>query len=221
MSRLKSSKSSSSVSVPSRPRSNLHPPLKILGLKFVNARLHFLLALSRGMSVLPSFIGMWECFYEAWQIRRTPDMRTITSVRSTEVFLAGIWCIVSGYLSYAVLDGLMVRWIVTYSTPAAIVRMLSCSILNIAMIHVLHSIFSPDNAYLLHIWILISLILTIAYTIQNFVTSNLALEKKRRSVDVIAIAVFAVVPVGLASFLTMLGLIRSLMIVRLELEFDN
>lgn len=132
--------------------------------------------------------------------------------------MAGIWCIVSGYLSYSCLDGLMVRWIVTYSTPAAIVRMLSCSALYTAMTQSLHSLFStPEKVFYLHIWILISCILTLAYAVQNFVTSNLSLEKKTRSVDLINIAVFAVVPVGLASFLTMLGLLRVLMILRWDL----
>lgn len=132
--------------------------------------------------------------------------------------MAGIWCIVAGYLAYAVLDGLMIRWIVTYSTPAAIVRMLSAATLNIVMVHAVHSLISSEQAYQLHIWILISCVLTLAYIIQNFVTSNLALEKKARSVDLIQIAVFAVVPVGMASFLTMLGLIRCLTIVQWDIE---
>lgn len=183
----------------------------------MNARLHFLLAFSRGLSVLPSFLGMWRCFYGAWELLDRQGS-TIISVRSSELVMAGLWCIVSGYLSYAVLDGLMVRWIVTYSSPAAIVRMLSCATLNIAMIQTLHFLFSPDKTYLLHIWILASCIQTVAYIIQNFVTSNLALEKRARSVDLLNIAVFAVVPVGMASFITMLGLLRTLIILRMDLE---
>ncbi|CAN6675047.1 hypothetical protein TRVA0_081S00298 [Trichomonascus vanleenenianus] len=194
------------------------PSIKILALRFVHERLQTILALSRGLAVLPSVLGMWNCLYEAWQIQQNNDPRPITSVRSSELFMAGIWCIVSGYLSYSVVDGLMVRWIVTYSSPAAILRVLSCSTLNIAMTQALHSILSPDRTYLLHVWILVSCILTVAYIIQNFVTSNLALEKKTRSVDLYNIAVFAVVPVGLASFVTMLGLLRSLLILRLTLE---
>lgn len=88
------------------------------------------------------------------------------------------------------------------------------------MTHALVSILSPDgSAYKLHVWILISCILTVAYTIQNFVTSNVALEKKRRSVDLYNIAVFAVVPVGLASFLTMLVMLRSIMILQYQYEY--
>lgn len=160
---------------------------------------------------------MWECFYQSWQVLNTKSL-PVYSTGVSELFMAGIWCIVSGYLSYAVLDGLMVRWIVTYSTPAAIVRMISCACLNVAMIQGLLSVLSPDRTYLLHVWILISCISTVAYIIQSFVTSNLALEKKSRYFDLYNIAVFAVVPVGLASFLTMVVLLRSLIILRLDIE---
>lgn len=143
----------------------------------------------------------------------------MASVRASELLMAGIWCIVAGYLSYSVLDGLMVRWLVTYSAPAAIVRMLSCATLNVTMIHTLHNLISPDRTYVLHVWILISCILTVAYTVQNFITSNLALDNIGRSVDLLNVAVFAVVPVGLASFATMLGLLRSIMIMNQELSW--
>lgn len=167
--------------------------------------------------MLPSFIGMGNCFYEAWKLAGETESEARISVRASELVLAGLWCIVSGYLSYSVLDGLMVRWIVTYSGFAAVLRMLSVSTLNLAMIQTLHSILSPDRTFLLHIWILVCCIQTVAYAIQNFVTSNLALERRRpRSVDLLNIAVFAVVPVGIASFVTMLGLLRSLLILRLE-----
>ncbi|KAG5361153.1 N-glycosylation protein [Yarrowia sp. C11] len=210
------SRTSSSTNLASH--NSHHPPLKILGLKFVNARLHFLLAVSRGLSVLPPFLGLYRCLLDAWKHRMGDEDSAISSTRSSESIMAGIWCIVAGYLAYAVLDGLMIRWIVTYSTPAAIVRMLSAATLNIVMVHAVHSLISSEQAYQLHIWILISCVLTLAYIIQNFVTSNLALEKKARSVDLIQIAVFAVVPVGMASFLTMLGLIRCLTIVQWDIE---
>lgn len=194
-------------------------PLKILGLKIFNARLHFLLGLARGLTVLPSIIGMGECFYQFWELLQLKTSRPVWSTSASELFMAAVWCFVAGYLSYSVLDGLMVRWIMTYSTPAAIVRMLSCACLNIAMIQGLFSVLSPDRTYLLHVWILISCILTVAYIIQNFVTSNLALENKARYFDLYKIAVFAVVPVGLASFLTMVSLLRDLMILRMDSEY--
>jgi hypothetical protein len=39
-------------------------------------------------------------------------------------------------------------------------------------------------------------------------------------VDLLNVAVFAVVPVGLASFATMLGLLRSIMIMNQELNWS-
>ncbi|VVT50809.1 uncharacterized protein SAPINGB_P002887 [Magnusiomyces paraingens] len=203
---------------PVHPRKR--PPLKIVGLKIFNARFHFLLGLSRGLSVLPCAIGAWSCLWNAYTVRRAmmDHNPAFASLRSSQLVLAAIWCVVAGYLAYSVLDGLMDRWLVTYSTPAVIVRLVSSAVLTISMMHALVSVLAPDTTYRLHVWILISCILTVAYTVQNFVTSNLSLEKKRRSVDLYNIAVFAVVPVGLASFLTMLGLLRSIMILQYQYE---
>lgn len=61
----------------------------------------------QSLAVFPSVLGMWNCLHEAWLLE---DTRPMHAVRSSELFLAGIWCIVSGYLSYSVIDGLMVRW---------------------------------------------------------------------------------------------------------------
>ena len=138
------------------------------------------------------------------------------------------------------------------------------------------STFSADGyKYGLHIWILISCILTFTYIVQNFVTLNLQLEhhntikqhqtqeplrggenevntdgntlthrngvssnghistagrsnvknytqmrakKPRRFFDFYNIVVFAVVPVGLASFVTMIGILRSLLILRIDVD---
>lgn len=239
-------------------------------------------------------------------ILETLNLQNLTNTRSSEYFLAGVWCIVAGYLSYSILDGLMVRWIVMYSAPAAIVRMLSMSLFIIFLIEMLSIIFNPDGGYTLPAWIAISCVLTVVYIIQNFVTSNLRvtdhtssllsskvhddsqeddrvtstitttqqdltsstptiseqqqqqlnsasiqhhissinsinstlsningsinnnnntasiitkkLNKVRRTVDLYNITVFAVVPIGLASFLTMIGLIRLIIIMRLELN---
>lgn len=93
--------------------------------------------------------------------------------------LAAVWCVVAGYLSYSVLDGLADRWIVTYSSPAVIIRLLSASALNAAMTQALLAVVSHDPAYRLHAWILIACILTIAYAVQNFMASNFALEKTK------------------------------------------
>lgn len=203
--------------------------LKKLGLKFLNAKQHFLLACCRDVSLIPCLIGLIQSWRRAFlqnilapefQARASP----ITSARASEHFLTGVWCIVAGYLSYSVLDGLMVRWIVTYLTAAAIVRMLSMSVIIITIEQYLVATFSADGyRYGLHIWILISCCLTLTYIVQNFVTSNLDLKGKRRArfFDFYNIAVFAVVPVGMASFITMIGLLRSLLILRLDIDLKD
>ncbi|EGW33879.1 uncharacterized protein SPAPADRAFT_148062 [Spathaspora passalidarum NRRL Y-27907] len=240
-----SSSSSSINSIPTtthpHPNPQAPPSLKQLGLKFLNARQHFALALCRDISLMPALISL----YQSWKRMFIHDS-LLTSARGSEHFLAGLWCIVASYLSYSVLDGLIVRWIVIYSTPAAIVRVLSMSVIIIAVEFYLVSAFSAQGyKYGLHIWILISCILTFAYIIQNFFTSNLELRRiggaghtrsssrtieasegrnnerkkeRRRFFDFYNIVVFAVVPVGLASFVTMIGLLRSLLILRIDIE---
>lgn len=242
--------SSSSASVANGAATNEHPPetpstnstfawfsqtrkldakksLKKLGLKFLNARQHFLLASCRDLSLIPPLIGLiqsWKRVFLNETISDLANNQFQTSARVSEHFLAGVWCIVSGYLSYSLLDGLMIRWIVNYSTSAAIVRMLSMSVMIITIEQYLASTFSADGyRYGLHIWILISCCLTFLYIIQSFVTSNLDLKGKRRArfFDFYNIIVFAVVPVGLASFITMIGLLRSLLILRLDIDQQN
>lgn len=211
-----------------RDRANTSPSrsgrksLKSLGLKFLNARQHILLAICRDISLIPCFHGLFQAWWVFLRLDSTPSMRIITtSARTSEHFLTGVWCIVAGYLLYQVLDGLMVRWIVTYSTTGAIVRMLSMSTILIAIEEYLIAALSAEGyAYALHTWIIISCALTFLYIVQNFVTSNVDLKGKQRPrfFDVYAIAVFAVVPVGLASFLTMVGVLRSLLILRMDLD---
>lgn len=224
----------------SRDESNGLAPkrLRTLGLKFLNARQHFLLAACRDVSLMPCLIGLsqswWSCFAGPAPIYGTnsghmvshldawgPRMPRLTTARASERFLEGIWCIVAGYLLYSVLDGLMVRWIVSYSTTAAIVRMLSMSTILVAVERYLLAAFSAEGYnYGLHTWILISCALTLLYIVQNFITSNIDLKGKRRArfFDFYNIVVFAVVPVGLASFITMIGLLRSLLILRLDID---
>lgn len=197
--------------------------LKNLGLKFLNAKQHFLLAVCRDVSLIPCIMGLCESWWIVFLSgeKFSGSRAGITTARGSEHFLEGIWCIVAGYLLYSVLDGLMVRWIVTYSTTGAIVRMLSMSTILVAIEQYLVSAFSAEGyQYGLHTWILISCALTLLYIVQNFVTLNIDLKGKRRArfFDFYNIVVFAVVPVGLASFITMIGLLRSLLILRLDLE---
>lgn len=200
--------------------------LKNLGLKFLNARQHILLAFCRDVSLAPCIVGLFQSWWVL--VRATPRVEStssvVTAARNSEHFLTGIWCIVAGYLLYSVLDGLMVRWIVTYSTTGAIVRMLSMSTILIAIERYLVAAFSAEGyAYALHTWILISCALTVLYIVQNFVTSNIDLKGNRRArfFDFYNIVVFAVVPVGLASFITMIGVLRSLLILRMDIDLQH
>ncbi|ODV80297.1 uncharacterized protein CANTADRAFT_50133 [Suhomyces tanzawaensis NRRL Y-17324] len=210
--------------------------IKQLGLKFLNARQHFALAICRDISLIPALIGLvqsWkQVFVDSHQVSvdslalghsSQHLTQSITSGRVLEHFLTGVWCIVSAYLSYSALDSLIVRWIVIYLTPAAIVRVLSMSTIMVTIESYLVSVFTADGyKYGLHIWILISCCLTLTYIGQNFVTSNLDLRKgapkRARFFDIYNIVVFAVVPVGLASFITMIGLLRSLLILRIDID---
>lgn len=224
----------------SRTRNKQMNHLKSLGLAFLNAKQHLALAACRDCVLLPPLYHAFRCFKRFFEelhktrfLQPSPDgliprdslARELIQPRSSEFFIVGIWCLVSAYLSYQILDGLMVRWIVIYQTTAAILRMLSVSLLIICVEQALLSIFSPWDNYSLHTWILISCVLTGGYIFQNFVTSNLDLKngKKSRTIDYYNITVFAVVPVGLASFVSMIGLLRALLILRLDLDgcFEN
>lgn len=196
--------------------------LKKLGLKFLNARQHLLLSACRDFSLIPCVIGL---FHSWWMLLKGVEFEHstsgITAARMSEHFLTGVWCLVAGYLLYSVLDGLMVRWIVSYTTTGSIVRMGTMSAILVAVEQYLVSAFSAEGYnYALHTWILISCALTLLYIVQNFVTSNIDLKGKYRPrfFDFYNIVVFAVVPVGMASFITMIGLLRSLLILRLDVD---
>ncbi|ODV97392.1 hypothetical protein PACTADRAFT_1959 [Pachysolen tannophilus NRRL Y-2460] len=222
--------------------------LKRVGLKFLNQKQLFGLAFGRDLSLLAIIKDLYKVLKEWYCLNNIPgytspfvtlpksNLISMTNARSSEFLMAGIWCIVSGYLTYSILDSLMVRWIVIYSPSGVIFRMISMSMFIIMIIHMLTTIFNPDGNYFLHVWILISCALTLIYIAQSFVTSNLTIEnyeddensiddddlgkrkKNARYIDLYNITVFAVVPVGIASFLTMIGLIRNLLILRVDIE---
>ncbi|KAK9477345.1 N-glycosylation protein-domain-containing protein [Lipomyces japonicus] len=179
---------------------------------FLGPRLNFGFTICKALSLPPSLYGMGYCLYQAWLLQgSTAD----ASARSLELVLAALWCTVSAYLSYAFIDGLMLRWLVMYSLPATILRLLSINTLMGALTRlIVGACAGRDQANLLPTWIVIACILTTAYAIQTFVTSNIAIEQRARRVDLYRIVVFAVVPVGFMSFVTMLGLIRSLVLIR-------
>ncbi|XP_003670809.2 Eos1p NDAI_0F02480, partial [Naumovozyma dairenensis CBS 421] len=100
-------------------------------------------------------------------------LTALITARASEHFLCSLWCLVSLYLTYAILDSLMVRWIVKYSTVAAIMRMFSMSLILITLELLLVASLSPEQDYFLHTWILISCILTVVYIWQSYLTSDL------------------------------------------------
>lgn len=199
--------------------------VKTVGLKFLSARQHFLLATCRDLSLIPCAVGLCRSWLLFFKSDGTEALSAgITSAHVSEHFLTGIWCIVAGYLLFSVLDGLMVRWIVGYSITGAIVRMAAMSAILVAIEEYLLAALSAEGYnYALHTWILISCALTVLFIAQNFITSNIDLKGKYRPrfFDFYKIVVFAVVPVGMASFITMIGLLRSLSILRLDIDVQR
>ena len=66
------------------------------------------------------------------------------------------------------------------------------------------------SSLVLPAWIVISLILTVCYIVQDWLTSNIAIitaKEGQRKINFLEVAVFCVVPVGLASFITMILLL--------------
>lgn len=206
------------------------------------------------------------------------SLTNLTHATASEYLLCSLWSLVSLYLTYATLDSLMIRWIVKYSTVAAIVRMFSMSLLIITVESLVINSFSLHSDYLLHVWIIISCFLTVMFIWQSYLSSNLNyvnekaskssldsssdyqssdsssinsnsrhsdissntrssstgkkekskfrrkhdypifLATNKRTIDLYKITVFCVVPVGVASFLTMVGLLRNLFIQRIDVE---
>ncbi|KAK9456815.1 N-glycosylation protein-domain-containing protein [Dipodascopsis uninucleata] len=180
------------------------PAVKLSKLEiFLGPRLNLLLAICKALSLPPSIYGIISCLLAAWTTSINPN----SLVHPIELLLATVWAVVAGYFAYVFIDGLMLRWLVTYSFSATILRLVSINTLMGALTRIILSLFANDPIFYLPTWILISCILTAAYAIQSFVTSNIAIEPRARRVDLYHIAVFAVVPVGLASFTTMIGLI--------------
>ncbi|KAK9474906.1 N-glycosylation protein-domain-containing protein [Dipodascopsis tothii] len=172
---------------------------------FLGPDLHFALLICRLLSLLPAIYGVCECIIKALTLNH---VKYGTS-RSVEFWLGAVWATVAGYLSFFLVDGLMLRWIVNYSLTATILRLLSINAIMAVFTKMLLDVCARDPMNLLPTWIFISCLMTAAYAIQNFVTSNIAMESRKRRVDLVQIAVYAVVPVGMASFVTMVGLLRS------------
>lgn len=175
--------------------------------------MYWLLVASKILSLLPYCLTVGEylllaapCFQQG----------NLAPCRVSALYPA-LWCMASGYMAYLSLDGLIVRWIVTYSQIAATVRMVSCVMLNYLLIQSF-SRFGTSDTQALQIWVLITCVLTISYVLQSFIASNMATGTKERTLNLFHTAVYAVIPIGLASFFTMIGLIRTVMILQYQLD---
>lgn len=128
-----------------------------------------------------------------------------------------VWCLVSCYLSFAFTDGLMLRWLFNYGPTPTIVRLLTLNAFNYYLTTTILSFTLGKADLVLPAWILISVILTGAYCVQDWLTSNIAIissDQETRGVNFLEIAVFCVVPVGLASFFTMIMLLWLRLVTR-------
>ncbi|KAK2758069.1 hypothetical protein FQN54_004476 [Arachnomyces sp. PD_36] len=212
------------------PSSSLHPRLAvILG---VDRRWYIPLVVCRALSTVPAawwglrcaftFLGellrlsraggaqIWEGGWEEaarvaaevggevgeWDVERR--------FRVTEVALAIMWCSASAYLSYFFADCMMSRWLLNYSPPAVVIRLLTTNAL-IAYITswVLYfSGASSDPRLLLPAWISITTTLTFLYHI----TQRQINIKKETSAS---ISVFSI-----ASFISMSSLLLQLHLTR-------
>ncbi|CAL9727834.1 N-glycosylation protein Eos1p [Monosporozyma unispora] len=257
--------------------------IKTLSLNHLTAKQHMSLALCRDISLIPAGFHMCKALRKAYLIsfkdifnnkynyttanNEIKILSNLITGRASEYVLCAMWCLVSLYLSFAILDNLMVRWIMKYSIMAVILRMFSMSLVLITIQLFLLNSLSPERDYYLHTWILISCILTGLFIWQNYLNSNLDYIKRhphspehndnnnnnsdnehndeddltshsvrnsdeelefeevektdpklKRAFNIYNIVVFCVVPIGLASFITMLCLLRNLFIQRLDIE---
>lgn len=178
-------------------KNNSMKTLKSMVFAFMNPTQHIMLALCRDIPLWCCLYYMFIYFCEAYRLMSSQSlqpmifkisnktredimkdyhrilMQNLVTTRSSEYFITGIWCFVSSFIVYSILDGLIVRWIVIYSVHAAIVRMCSISVCIVAFIRVTLLICSPTNLYLLHTWIFISCCFTACYIIQNFFVQDL------------------------------------------------
>lgn len=140
---------------------NQRKRLKNYGLKRLNIKQHIIVTICRDIpiySMLKNFIVLITQWYKLMKI----PYNNLTTVRATEFFLASIWCLVSALLSYTILDGLMVRWMLIYAIQAVIVRILSMSLIIVMVVEMFNYTFNnADNEFCLTVWIFISCVLTL------------------------------------------------------------
>ncbi|RWQ98858.1 N-glycosylation protein-domain-containing protein [Paecilomyces variotii] len=110
--------------------------------------------------------------------------------RVTEVALAIMWCCASAYLSYFFADCMMSRWLLNYSPPAVVIRLLTINgLISYMTSWVLYlSGASSDPRLLLPAWISITTTLTFLYhATQNHATIK---RETTASISVLSVASF-------------------------------
>lgn len=145
-------------------------------------------------------------------VQATDDVTRLTHL------LPALWTLVSAYMAYCIIDESMIRWIVTYSNPAAVFRAVVSIVLYAVIVNLMTAI-DNNPVHQFTIWILISSGSTVAYIFQSFVASNLAHQARERTLNLFRIAVYAVIPIGLASFLSLFVLIRILLLVQYDTRY--
>lgn len=179
-------------------------------------RVYWVMVALRVLSSIPNFLALYSYLNEA---RMCLVSTKLPSACAQGTLLPALWCAVSGYIVWLGLKRMIRRWVLTYSELAAVFRVITCMLINYLAVS-LHTYFRVSRGTSvidLQIWILVSVLLTTLYTLQTFVTSDIGTSQRGRTVDLFHIAVYAVIPIGLASFITMLALIRNLMVLQLYL----
>ncbi|KTW30239.1 hypothetical protein T552_04080 [Pneumocystis carinii B80] len=155
------------------------------------------------LSILPGSYWAIYFIFRKTQIRR---IRHVHIECSWEIWMTSIWFIVCAFLSYKLTSGLLLRWRIKYSYPAILIRLMSLNLMNMCLIRLFVSSSSNKIQQLLST-ILVTCILACIYAIQNYITSDFSqfgIVKTPRRPNLINIAIYVIVPIGFASFITML-----------------
>ncbi|PCH00731.1 N-glycosylation protein EOS1 [Penicillium occitanis (nom. inval.)] len=189
-----------SAATPTVSASKLHPRVAvILG---VDRKWYLPLVVCRAMSVGPALWWGLRCAFtflaELLRIRpgsmwregwvaivvssAAADWDVERRFRVTEVALAIVWCCASAYLSYFFMDCMMSRWLLNYSPPAVLIRLLAT---NGLIAYLTSSVLwlsgaSSDPRLLLPAWISITTTLTFLY----HATQNHAMIKRETTASI-------------------------------------
>ncbi|GFF37189.1 hypothetical protein IFM51744_03373 [Aspergillus udagawae] len=203
------------------PSSALHPRVAvILG---VDRKWHAPLLVCRALSTVPAAWWGLRCAFtflaellhirpgmgrEGWAAAIIgsvgQDWDVERRFRVTEVALAIMWCCASAYLSYFFADCMMSRWLLNYTPPAVVIRLLTTNglIAYITSWVLYLSGASSDPRLLLPAWISITTTLTFLY----HATQNHATIKRETTASLLVVSV--------ASFVSMSSLLLQLHLTR-------